>query len=78
MGRKNSPLQKSAAEQSANVTGDNNLGILPHNHTDRPFNEPKVHRKPPLRDHERGAKPGIKYHPKRMAMQAAPDHGDHE
>jgi hypothetical protein len=31
-----------------------------------------------LRDHERGAKPAIKFHPKRMAMQAAPDHGDHE
>jgi hypothetical protein len=38
--------------------------------------------KPPnpnyLRDDERGAKLGIRYHPKRMAMQAAPDHGDHE
>ena len=31
-----------------------------------------------LRDGERGAQPAIKYHPKRMAMQAAPDHGDHE
>jgi hypothetical protein len=31
-----------------------------------------------LRDHERAGKPGIKYHPNRMAMQAAPDHGDHE
>lgn len=38
--------------------------------------------KPPdinyLRDHERGAQPAVKHHPKRMAMQAAPDHGDHE
>jgi hypothetical protein len=31
-----------------------------------------------LRDHGRGAGPGIKYHPNRMAMQAAPDHGEHE
>jgi hypothetical protein len=31
-----------------------------------------------LREDERGVPPGIKYHPKRMAMQAAPDHGDHE
>jgi hypothetical protein len=31
-----------------------------------------------LRDGERGAQPAIKNHPKRMAMQAAPDHGDHE
>jgi hypothetical protein len=31
-----------------------------------------------LQEHERGAKPAIKFHPKRMAMQAAPDHGDHE
>lgn len=31
-----------------------------------------------LLEHERGAKPGIKYHPKRMATQAAPDHGEHE
>jgi hypothetical protein len=31
-----------------------------------------------LRDHERAGKPGIKYHPNRMPMQAAPDHGDHE
>jgi hypothetical protein len=31
-----------------------------------------------LRDHERGLQPGIKNHPKRMAMQAAPDHGNHE
>jgi hypothetical protein len=31
-----------------------------------------------LRDHERGAQPAINYHPKKMAMQAAPDHGDHE
>jgi hypothetical protein len=31
-----------------------------------------------LQEHERGAKPAIKFHPKRMTMQAAPDHGDHE
>jgi hypothetical protein len=31
-----------------------------------------------LRDHERGAQPAVKYHPNRMPMQAAPDHGDHE
>jgi hypothetical protein len=31
-----------------------------------------------LRDHERAGKPSIKYHPKRMPTQAAPDHGDHE
>jgi hypothetical protein len=38
--------------------------------------------KPPainyLRDHERGVQPAIKNHPKKMPMQAAPDHGDHE
>jgi hypothetical protein len=31
-----------------------------------------------LRDDERGAQPAIKHHPKKMPMQAAPDHGDHE
>jgi hypothetical protein len=30
-----------------------------------------------LRDHERGIGLGLKPHPKRMPMQAAPDHGDH-
>ena len=31
-----------------------------------------------LKEERRSGKPGIKYHPKRMPMQAAPDHGDHE
>jgi hypothetical protein len=41
---------------------------------------PKGKRSDPnyLRDHERLIGPAIKYHPKRMPMQAAPDHGDHE
>jgi hypothetical protein len=51
-------------------------------HTDRRIDDPAGNetRADPkyLLEHERGAKPGVKYNPKRMAMQAAPDHGDHE
>jgi hypothetical protein len=57
---------------------DEGFGVLKHNHKDRLNTEPKGGRKPWLRDHERGVPPGIKYHPQRMTMQAAPDHGDHE
>jgi hypothetical protein len=57
---------------------DEGFGVLKHNHKDRLNTEPKAGRKPWLRDHERGVPPGIKYHPQRMTMQAAPDHGDHE
>jgi hypothetical protein len=30
-----------------------------------------------MHDRERGIGPALKLHPKRMPMQAAPDHGDH-
>jgi hypothetical protein len=55
-----------------------NFGVQPHNHTDKPHSEPKGGRKPLLKDHQRGIGKSIKYHPNRMPMQAAPDHGDHE
>jgi hypothetical protein len=54
------------------------FGVLKHDHKNNPNSEPKGGRKPWLRDQERGVPPGIKYHPQRMTMQAAPDHGDHE
>jgi hypothetical protein len=57
---------------------DETFGLKPHNHTHKPHSEPKGGRKRPLADHQRGAVAGIKYRPSRMAMQAAPDHGDHE
>jgi len=53
-------------------------GILPHNHKDKPFSEPTASRGRELREHERGIGLGLKPHPKRMPMQAAPDHGDHQ
>jgi hypothetical protein len=63
------------------VTGkapqDEIFDVLPHNHKNRPNSESKIGRKRELRDGERGIKPGIKYHPNRLPMQAAPDHGDH-
>jgi hypothetical protein len=57
---------------------DEDFGVLKHDHKNRPNTEPKGGRRPPLRDGQRGVPPGIKYHPQRMAMQAAPDHGNHE
>jgi hypothetical protein len=56
---------------------DQDFGVLPHNHRNSSNPEPKIGRKSHLRDHERGIGPGLKPHPKRMPMQAAPDHGDH-
>jgi len=63
------------------VTGkapqDESFGVLPHNHKDRPNREPKIGHKRHLRDRDRAIGASIKYHPNRMPMQAAPDHGDH-
>jgi hypothetical protein len=67
------PVQRGAGNQSP----EPGIGILPHNHTDQPASEPLGGRKRELRDHERGIGPTLKPHPKRMPMQAAPDHGDH-
>jgi len=55
----------------------NDVGILQHNHKDKPFSELTASRGAELRDHERGIGAGLKVHPKRMPMQASPDHGDH-
>jgi len=67
--------QADTADQQPEPSTD--FGILQHNHTDKPFSEPTGSRGQELRDHERGIGPTLKPHPKRMAMQAAPDHGDH-
>jgi hypothetical protein len=54
------------------------FGVDGHDHKHKPNKEPKVGRKRELRDQERGIGAGLKPHPKRMPMQAAPDHGDHQ
>jgi hypothetical protein len=68
-----------AADKSApDKPRDNGFDVLSHDHRDKPDSEPLIGRKGELRDHERGIGPGLKLHPKRMPMQAAPDHGTHE
>jgi hypothetical protein len=63
------------------ITGKANqneaFGVDGHDHKHKPNKEPKVGRKRELGDQERGIGAGLKPHPKRMPMQAAPDHGDH-
>jgi hypothetical protein len=54
------------------------FGVDGHDHKHKPNKEPGVGRKRELRDQERGIGVGLKVHPKRMPMQAAPDHGDHQ
>jgi hypothetical protein len=67
------PNQRGAGKQSPEPDFD----TLPHNHKDLPASDADGSRSRELRDHERGIGAGFKPHPKRMPMQAAPDHGDH-
>jgi hypothetical protein len=69
--------RKPDERSTGNQSSEPDFGILPHNHTDQPASESMGSGKRELRDSERGIGPTLKPHPKRMAMQAAPDHGDH-
>jgi hypothetical protein len=71
------PVQRGATADQLPDSADS-FGILPHNHMDRPVSESMGGRKRELRDNERGIGPTLKPHLKRMPMQAAPEHGNHE
>ena len=71
------PISRKQAKLREQRDSGNDFDVLPHDHTHRPDPEPMIGRKRELRDHERGIGLGLKPHPKRMPMQAAPDHGDH-
>jgi hypothetical protein len=76
-GTRGSPVKGTRVDEKPTLASQG-FDVLPHDHTDKPHSEPMGGRKRELRDHERGIGLGLKPHPKRMPMQMAPDHGDHE
>lgn len=70
---------KTYAESGLVPGQKDNFGVQPHNHRDGYSHNDGAHRAGGgLKDSQRGIRPGIKIHPKRMPVQAAPDHGDHK
>jgi hypothetical protein len=78
MKRRKPVKQEQAAMADQAPEGGTDFDILQHDHTDQPFSEPTGSRGRELADHQPVIGRALKPHAKRMAMQAAPDHGDHQ